>query len=148
MSFFTAARLASTQQSNWPASLGAIGQFLYVLLLVVVVSLLAYYSIRLLGMAKFARGAKRNLEIIESMNVGMQSFIHLVRAGEKFMVVGVSRGRVNLITEVDADQLVLPDGKIVVPFKKFMERFTKSKPLEDIPTENQESEENQGGDAP
>jgi flagellar protein FliO/FliZ len=94
---------------DWSTSLQPVGQFFYMLLLVVAVSVLAYFTTRLVASAKFGKGGRRNLEILESMGVGTQSFVHVLRVGEQYVLIGVTRGQVNLLTQLDANQLQLPE---------------------------------------
>ena len=94
-----------------PTPIATVGQIFYVVLMVVIVAALAYFSIRMAGNAKFARGGRRNLEILESMGAGPQAFIHIVRAGKKYLLIGVTRGQVSTLSELDPEQLILPEGR-------------------------------------
>ncbi|MCL2398218.1 MAG: flagellar biosynthetic protein FliO [Defluviitaleaceae bacterium] len=95
---------------DWSTSLQSVGQFFYMLLLVVVVSVLAYYTTRLVASAKLGRGGQRNLEILESMGVGSQSYIHVIRVGKQYVLIGSTRGQVNILTQLDANQLQLSEA--------------------------------------
>ena len=112
--------------TDWPTPIANVGQFFYILLLVVVVSVLAYYTTRMVGNAKFARGGRRNLEILESMGVGPQSFVHILRVGGQYVLVGVTRGQVNFLTQIEDGQLVLPERpEGGVSFESLFSRFQK-----------------------
>ena len=111
---------------NWSTPMPPVGQFFSFFLLVVLVAVLAYYTTRLIGgSAKFGRGAKRNLELLESMGVGTQSYVHILRVGEQYILVGVTRGQVSLLTQLSADQLQLPEGGQGVGFDSILSRFQK-----------------------
>lgn len=108
-----------------PASMAPLGQFLYVFLLVIAVSALAFYTTRLIGSAKYGRLGRRNIEIIESMGVGPQSFIHIVKVGEQYILIGVTRGQVNILTQLEADHLNLSESSQTSAFESLMNRFQK-----------------------
>jgi len=109
--------------------------------MVVVVALLAYYTTRMLASAKFTRGGRRNLEHIESIGVGPQSYIHIVRAGKKYVLIGVTRGNVNFLTEVDEEGLSLSLDGQRPGFESFMSRFQKK----NEESEKQDNDRNERG---
>ncbi|MDR1663301.1 MAG: flagellar biosynthetic protein FliO [Clostridiales bacterium] len=109
------------------------GQFLYILLLVAFVAVLAYFSTKLLAMSRGGkfRSTKRNLEVIESIGVGAQSVVQIVRAGEKFYLIGVTKESVSLLAELDAETLDIDERSGGLPEKAFsniLKRFIKDKP--------------------
>jgi len=105
------------------ASLQGVGQFFYILLLVVLVSVLAYYTTRMVASARFGKFGKRNLEIMESMGVGAQAFVHVLRVGEKYLLVGVTRTQVSQLCELDTDDLQLNAATGGSNFETIFSRF-------------------------
>jgi len=116
---------AYSLSNNWSTAMPGVAQFFYIVMLVVVVALLAYYTTRLIGTAKFGRGGRRNLEIVESMGVGPQSFVHVLRVGEQFLLIGVTRGQVSLLTQLEADKLKIPESGQMPGFETLFNRFQK-----------------------
>ena len=109
---------------DWSTPLASVGQFFSILALVIIVAGLAYYTTRMLASAKFARGGRRNLEILESMGVGPQSFVHIVRVGGQYVLIGVTRGQVSFLTQLEGDHLTLPEpGKQMIGFESLLNRF-------------------------
>lgn len=100
--------------------------FLQMIMLVMVVGALAYYTTRLIGGAKYGKGGRRNLEIVESMGVGPQSFVHVLKVGKKYVLIGVTRGQVSLLTELEEEQLVLSENSPKVSFESFVSKFQKN----------------------
>jgi len=88
---------------------------------------LAWYATKKLAGARGIGRKAGNLAVIESVNVGGQAVVQLVKAGDKFLVVGVTRERVTLLAEVDKEQIVepeIPDFKnLNTPFGKVLSRF-------------------------
>ena len=89
------------------------------------VALLAYYSVKMMGLARGRRGlGNGNLNVVESIMVGQQSMVQLVRAGEKYLVIGVTRERVTLLAELD--EISEPEEP-EVPFSSILNRFIQPK---------------------
>ena len=112
---------------DWSTPMPPVAQFFNILLLVAVVGALAYFTTRLLGVAKFGRSGRKNLEIIETIGVGPQSFVHILRVGEQYVMVGVTKGQVSMLTEVDASKLKLPEPGTIAGQANFETLFSKFK---------------------
>jgi len=126
---------------DWSTSLATVGQFFYMLVVFVVVVAMAYFTTRLVASAKMGRmGGKRNLEIVESMGVGTQCFIHIVRTGEKYVLIGVTRGQVTMLGDIDKEQLSLPEGGTGPTFESFLNKY-RNKKDEEPPQQGNRSEE-------
>jgi len=126
ISFIDVGRFTNSLVLGWStSSLDGVGQLFNILIMVVFVGLLAYVSLKIMGNAKYARGAKRNLEVLESLGIGPGSFIHLVRAGNDYILVGVTKSQITSLTKVDPADLKLPETGAVIPFDSLMGRLLK-----------------------
>ena len=119
----TSILMAGTQFWFWFRFIGA----------TIFVSLLAYYVIRLMGGARvrqFGR-TRGNLQLIDSISVGVGTAIQIVKAGEKFLVISVSKERVTLLTEIEDLELAEESEQgfdpSQVPFGTILARFMKPK---------------------
>ena len=100
----------------------------------VFVSLLAYYVLKLMGGARarqFSRASGKNLQLIDSISVGVGTSIQIVKAGEKYLVISVNKERVTLLTEVE-DLEFAEEGEpsfdpSQIPFGTVLARFMKPK---------------------
>ena len=119
-----------------------VGRFFYILLLVVCVALLAYWSTKLLASARGGRlrGGKRNLEMIDSMGVGAQTMVQIIRAGKKYALIGVTKEKVTMLAELNESDISTgePQGEASGNlfgniFKRFaaMDRSESDEALED-----------------
>ena len=146
---------------NWPATANAAGQFFSVVPTAVLmlpsdqfwfwfrwvgatvfVSLLAYYVIKLMAGAR-GRQFKRtsgNLQLIDSISVGLGTSVQIIKAGEKYIVISVSKERVTYLTEVEhlefaeeGDQVFDPSQ---VPFGAVLAKFLKLKDQDSTGDEN------------
>jgi flagellar biogenesis protein FliO len=109
------------------------------------VAILAYYATRRLT---GARGRLRrsngggNLELIESVNVAGQAVVQIVKAGEKYLVLGVTKENITMLTEVEQ----ITEAEIIEnapsPFGKIFSRFiTPKDETEDIVSDEARNEE-------
>jgi flagellar protein FliO/FliZ len=115
--------------TNWPSQLDSAGQFFSIFLMVAIVAVMAYLSFRLLSSSRGGRrGLSRNLQIIESIGVGIQTSLQIVRCGEKYLLIGVTKERVTMLAEIPKEQLTLTEGKNLLAdgaFDKVLKRFIK-----------------------
>jgi flagellar protein FliO/FliZ len=106
------------------------GQFFYIFLLVIIVALLAYYSTRLLASSRNIgrRGRKRNIIIVESIGVGMNAIVQVIKVGEKYFLIGVTKEQVNILAEIEESEIIITEPmniKMDIPFKNILERYIK-----------------------
>ena len=87
--------------AGWPTT-SDVGRFFYILILVVFVALLAYWSTKLIASARVGklRSGKRNLEVLESIGVGVQAAVQIIRAGEQFFLIGVTKEKISMLKMV------------------------------------------------
>ena len=116
---------AYSLNGNWSTPTPSVGQFFSIFILVIAVAVLAYFTTRLVGSVRYGRFGKRNLEIIESMGVGAQSFVHILRVGEQYILIAVTRGQINILTKLEAEQLKLSESDQPSTFESLMSRFQK-----------------------
>ena len=98
----------------------------------VLVVLLLYVFVKVMAASRggFRRGV--NLSIIENVSVGQQAVVSLVRAGEKYLVIGVTKERITLLSELDAQDLTLAEendkaGAETPPFISVLSKFLPQK---------------------
>ena len=102
---------------------------LAVLLALVFVLFLAYYATRITGRGRRTQKT-RNLRIVEVLGVNPHTTVQLIKAGDKYFVIGVSRTGVTPMGEVSADSVVMDEpnsASMENPFDKYLSRFTKKK---------------------
>lgn len=81
---------------------------LIVLLLVFFLILFAaYYVTKLIAKKGLLRGKTQNIELIESFRLNQNKMIQIVRIGNKYIVIGVSKDHFEYLTEVDPEKLDL-----------------------------------------
>ena len=110
----------------FPAS-AMLGHFFRIILATAGVALLAYYVTKMLALSRgrIGRGRGGNLQVVESIAVGAQSMIQLIKAGDKYLVVGITKERVTLLAELSKEEVSEPEAPELptVPFNKVLSRF-------------------------
>lgn len=84
--------------------MGAIEQIITVvgfLLVMLFVGGLAYFTTRFVGNVNKKRFINSNMKIIEVLNLGFQKYLYLVKIVDKYVVISVTKDRVNVIKELD-----------------------------------------------
>ena len=93
------------------------------------VAILAYYVTKKMAGSNAIGRKSTNISVIESVNVGGQAAVKLLKAGEKYLVLGVTRERVCLLSEIDKEQIIEPQApdfsNLNTPFGKVLSRFVK-----------------------
>lgn len=52
------------------------------------------------------QGKNRNLEVIETARISNTKYVQIVRAANKYIVIGVGKNEVTMLTEIDEDELI------------------------------------------
>lgn len=130
--------------TDGPSSLsfwGSFGSFFYILFVFFVIVLVCWLLLKLTGASKRRGLTAGNLQLKESIFIGQQNMVQLVRAGDKYLVLGVSKERVTVLVELSED--VIKEAEDMPPmstsFNKVLERFLPPKDEDndgDTKTEN------------
>ncbi|MCL1846244.1 MAG: flagellar biosynthetic protein FliO [Defluviitaleaceae bacterium] len=95
----------------------------------ILVAVLAWFVTKKMVGANRVGRKSGNLSVVESVNLGGMTTVQLVKAGEKYLVIGVTRERVTLLGEIDKEQIAEPDvtnfSHLNTPFGKVLSRFIK-----------------------
>jgi len=106
-----------------------VGQFFRIILATVAVAVLAYFVTKLLALSRGrAKGtAVGNLQVVESVAISVQSMVQLVRAGDRYLVLGVTKERISLLAELSKEEIREIEepnfDAVTVPFNKVLQKF-------------------------
>ena len=103
--------------------LESIGQFFSVLAIFIIVVLIAYFTTRWIGGYQKGQMHNRNLQIIETLKVSNTQYIQIVKAGDVYLVIGISRDRIEKLAELDESQLAEISANQPVTMNKAGESF-------------------------
>lgn len=124
--------LNNSLSSGWPRDFGIIGQLLNLFILfgiVLFLGVLAIYFTRWIATLRNVRNTTKNINILEVISVGYQNTIQLVKVGNKFILIGVSKNKIVFLTEIKECDINLNNDKLDNDiFKKYLNKYIK-KPL-------------------
>lgn len=87
------------------SALHSLGQLIWVLVLFILVLLFTLLTTR--WIAKYQQGQlhNQNLKIIETLKVSVNGYIQIIRAGDVYLVIAVSKDHIEKLAEITPDQL-------------------------------------------
>jgi len=89
---------------------GSISQLITVLLIFILVLAITALTTRFIGGYQKMQGRNRNLEVIETVRVANNKYVQIVRTADKYIVIGIGKNEVSMLTEIDEDALVNISG--------------------------------------
>lgn len=102
-------------------------QFITVLILFVFVLAVTYVTTRWIANYQKGKAAGSNLEIIEAMRVSNNKYLQIVRAGSKYLIIGVGKDEIHMLGELSEDELVVLKNKSSegIDFGSILDKFKK-----------------------
>lgn len=85
--------------------LESIGQLFSVLAIFIIVLLVTYFVTRWIAGYQQSQMQTRNLRVIETLRLANNKYIQIIEAGDVYLVIALSRDRVEKLTELTKDQL-------------------------------------------
>lgn len=85
---------------------GSLSQLITVILLFVIVLVATGYATKLVANYQKVQNVNRNLEVIETLRVTNNKYIQIVRAADKYLVIGIGKDEISMLSEIDEEQLV------------------------------------------
>lgn len=115
------------EDSDWSpmSAISMIGQLIFLILVFAGVIILAYYSTKWVASAKTSRRSG-NLNVIESMSVGHQGAVQIIRAGKKYFLIGITKEKVTLLSEIDENDIEIMENKpqiINASFERYFKKY-------------------------
>lgn len=106
---------------------GSVAELLSACLIFAFVLLATFFTARIVGSYEKQKMTGRNIRIIEMVRLSGGKSIDLVKAGDKYLVLGESKDQVSLLCELNPDSVSLPEegpesGMQTPDFKKLLEK--------------------------
>ena len=102
-------------------------QFFTVLLLFLFVAVLAYFSTRWMGKVQNGMTGNKNIQVVETMRLSNTKNIQIIRVGQKYIAIAVSKDTVTMLAELEETEIEVPKTGEVVPMENFKEILKKLK---------------------
>lgn len=85
---------------------GSISQLITVFILFILVLAITVYATKFVGNYQKVQGINRNLEVIETLRITNNKYLQIVRAADKYFVIGIGKDEVSMLTEIDGDEIL------------------------------------------
>lgn len=95
--------MAQTQVSSRAES---VTQFLTVFLVFILILVLTYLTTRFVGGFQKTGMAYRNFQAIETYRIANGKYLQIVRIGEKYVCIGISKDNITNICELSEEEIV------------------------------------------
>lgn len=107
----------------------SIAQLICVILLFFFVLFLAYIAARIAGSYQSnVMNKKSNIRVIEVYRLSNNKLIEIVKIGEKYLAIAVGKDEVTLLTELDADEIVMHEASMEpINFKRILDKMKNEK---------------------
>ncbi len=94
---------------------GRIFTVLFTLIIFVVILYLAYLTTKYIGKKYSVNGGMngKNMRILDSMRISQDKLLMIVKAGDKTILIGVSKDHMEYICDIDESELQLPESGAV-----------------------------------
>ena len=93
------------------------------ILVIVCVLFMAYYGSRRIGKTFQFRNTGKNIQLIESVPVSQGTYLAMARVGERYYLLGIAAGKIDLLKEMPEDYVPDQMDKAENQFKTCMEKF-------------------------
>lgn len=98
-------------------------QFIIVLLIFVGVLAVTFFVTKWTAGYTKKRGTGTNIELIESAPLATNKHIQIVRIGEKYIALAITKDNVSVLTELEMDQLDINKANAGTSFRDIMSRI-------------------------
>lgn len=107
-------------------------QFVTVLVLFVLVLAITYLVTKWIANYQKGNTMVGNLEVIETCRITSNKYVQIVRAGSKYLVIGLGKDEIHMLSELSEDQLNLQDAhkQQTVSFRRVFDEVKKLKEKE------------------
>lgn len=111
-----------------PGSVGSFAQLLTMLIIFVAVLALTYVTTRwIAGIQNGTAGSRRNIRVIETLKLTTNKYIQIVKAGEKYLVIGVAKDTITMLTELSEEEIQFAGEQSPMKFRDIWEKAKEMK---------------------
>lgn len=109
----------------------SVSQFFTIIIIFGLVLFLTYVTTRYVGNIKRIQSRNKNFEVIETYSIATNKYLQIVRAADKYIVIGVGKDEITKIAELDEDSIIISSQEngqsdaFASIFSKAKERFNK-----------------------
>lgn len=107
MVFITSFLLVGTNldNNNWSNSFSIFGQLFSLVLIFLFVLFLAFFSTKLIASSRFSRKKSSNIFLIDSLSVGYNNHLQIIKVGEQFFLIAMNKDGISLISSLEKENI-------------------------------------------
>ena len=113
------------------STLNSVFDLLTVLFIFAVVIVLTFLTTRFIAGYQKGKSAGRNFEVLESCRVTSNKYLQIVRAGKKYLVIGIGKDEIHVLAELSEEEITMPAGQAETGMLSFKEMLDKAKHMKD-----------------
>ncbi len=113
----------------------------YFLFMSTVILTAAFFVTKYLSRKGFNRMGNKNLKIIETVSLGIDKSLVLVKAGGKHLLLGINQKNISMLAEIDEGKLIPENSDEVYDedndgYESYMDKFPGENPVADSIKQN------------
>jgi len=102
-------------------SIQSLFELLGLILIFVIVLVVCYYTTKFVAGRQLVQKKMGNFEVLETFAIAQNKYLQLIRMGNKFVVISVTKESVNYVTELGEEEVCQIQKQSTVSGKSFME---------------------------
>ena len=102
-------------------SLQSLFELFGLILIFVIVLVVCYYTTKFVAGRQLVQKKIGNFEIVETFAIAQNKYLQLIRMGNKYVVLSVTKDSVNVITELEGAEVCQVQKEVFVSGKSFKE---------------------------
>jgi len=132
--FFLNATSAGANSSATSSPIDMLAQLFFILVVFIIIIALAIYVTKLVGGARYVHRGNSNLKLLDSIGLGFQNGIHLVKVGRKYVLLGITKDRITFLCELNEHEINESDISLddKPSFENYLNRIMNKKNRTDI----------------
>lgn len=103
------------------ASMQSIAELLGLIVIFIIVLVVCYYTTKFVAGKQLGQKKIGNFDVIETFAISQNKYLQLIRMGNKYVVISVSKDSISFITELDESEVCRIQKQTSVSGKNFKE---------------------------
>ncbi len=124
---FLQSQIDISNGNNWSSTFEMLGQFFFLIVIFAAILFLAFFSTKKLASFKMNGRGGAGMKIIETMAVGSQNSVQLIKIGKKYFLIGVSKENISFLAEINECDIPVREEKEKktekFPFEKYLQDY-------------------------
>lgn len=121
------------QKTSGFSTSGGIGELIVLIIIFVLIIIACYYATKFIGGKQLKQMKHSNFTVLDTYRITQNKFLQLVRMGNQYVVIAVTKDSVLVITHLTEEEVIKPDNKTneVASFKHILSDIVHKKKSEE-----------------